>query len=162
MLPDDGSPAPALGGTENAAPAPEDAQRIAEQAAARMRAGDAATEGAGVEIVSVGPGHAVARMTVDGRHLNGYDMCHGGYLFLLADTALAYASNSSGQPAVAAGAEISFLRPAVRGDVVTAVAEQRAAAGRSGIYDVTVRRADDVVLAEFRGRTMRLRNPPRP
>ena len=91
-------------------------------------------------------------MTVDRRHLNGHGLCHGGYLFLLADTALAFASNSHGPAAVAAGADIVFLRPGALGDELVADARERSRAGRSGVYDVTVS-AGEVPVAEFRGRT---------
>lgn len=149
MLPDDTN-------DDSVTAAAEDPRRVAELAAARMGAGDAASSGAGVSLVSVGPGRAVTRMTVSDRHVNGHGICHGGYLFLLADTALAYASNSFGPAAVASGAEINFIRPARLDDELEAVAEPRASAGRTAIFDVTVRRGP-VVLAEFRGRTTRLR-----
>lgn len=90
--------------------------------------------------------------SVDRQHLNGHDLCHGGYLFLLADAALAFASNSHGPPAVAAGADFVFLRPGALGDELVADARERSRAGRSGVYDVTVS-AGDLPVAEFRGHT---------
>jgi phenylacetic acid degradation protein PaaD len=87
--------------------------------------------------------------------LNGHSICHGGYVFLLADTAFACACNSEGPVTVAAGADVTFIAPAREGDVLVASAQERARYGRSGIYDVTVRRGDDVV-AEFRGRSRTL------
>jgi acyl-CoA thioesterase len=78
---------------------------------------------------------------------------HGGYVFLLADTAFAFACNSYGERTVAAGGDIVFLDPARAGDVLTAEAVERARVGRSGVYDVTVRRADGSVVAEMRGRS---------
>ncbi|WP_010235815.1 MULTISPECIES: hydroxyphenylacetyl-CoA thioesterase PaaI [unclassified Pseudonocardia] len=130
-----------------------DPQRTAEESAAAMRAADHAARAAGVEIVDVGPGRAVATMTVSGEHANGHGVCHGGYLFLLADSAMAYACNAYGVSALATGADIAFLRPAATGDVLTAEAVERSLAGRSGLYDVTVRTGDGTVVAEFRGRT---------
>jgi acyl-CoA thioesterase len=129
-----------------------DAEEIATRAAAAMERGDEALRSAGVRLLAVGPGWARAAMTVDRRHLNGHGSCHGGYLFLLADVALGYASNSHGPPAVAAGADIVFLRPGALGDELVADARERSRAGRSGVYDVTVS-AGDVPVAEFRGRT---------
>jgi acyl-CoA thioesterase len=142
-----------------------EAESLARRVADVMRGADAATAEAGVELLDVGPGRAVARLVVASRHVNGHGVCHGGYLFLLADSAFAYACNSYGTPAVAAGAEITFLRPALPGDELVAEARVRSSAGRSGVYDVTVR-AGDTVVAEFRGhsvtRTERDATPPAP
>lgn len=117
-----------------------------------MRAADAASDGAGVEVVSVAPGRAAARLVVRERHVNGHAVAHGGYVFLLADTAFAYACNSFGVPTLAAGADITFMRSARLGDELVAEAQLRASSGRSGIYDVTVR-CGATVVAEFRGRS---------
>ncbi|HVB42779.1 MAG TPA: hydroxyphenylacetyl-CoA thioesterase PaaI [Streptosporangiaceae bacterium] len=120
--------------------------------AAAMFAADRASSDLGMELLDVGEGTATVRMTVARSMLNGHLIAHGGYLFMLADTAFACACNSRGQVTVAAGADISFVAPAAEGDVLVAVAVERASYGRSGIYDVTVRRGGDVV-AEFRGRS---------
>ena len=113
---------------------------------------DVASKGLGIELVEAGDGAAVARMRVTAAMLNGHAIGHGGFVFLLADTAFALACNSHGPATVAAGGEISFLRPVREGDVLEAYATERVRQGRSGIYDVTVRRGDEVV-AEFRGRS---------
>lgn len=130
----------------------DDAIRTARDAADAMQRADRAARGAGVRLLDVGPGRALVAMTVQDRHVNGHGICHGGYLFLLADAALAYASNSHGVSAVAAGADIAFLRPVRLGTELVAEAVERALAGRSGLYDVSVRAGDEAV-AEFRGRT---------
>lgn len=122
-----------------------------------MLARDTATRSLGIELGGVAPGRATARMQVTAAMVNGHAVAHGGYLFLLADTAFAFACNTHGADVVAAGAEVSFLAPAHEGDHLTAVATERVRAGRSGIYDVTVSRADGTVLAEFRGRSRELR-----
>ncbi|WP_300018139.1 hydroxyphenylacetyl-CoA thioesterase PaaI [Pseudonocardia sp.] len=127
-------------------------EEIARRSAAAMERADAAGRGAGVRLLGVSPGAARVGMTVAARHVNGHGICHGGYVFLLADAALAYASNSHGVSAVAAGADIAFLRPTALGDELVAEAVERARTGRSGLYDVTVR-SGDTVVAEFRGRT---------
>ncbi|TDC33912.1 hydroxyphenylacetyl-CoA thioesterase PaaI [Micromonospora sp. KC213] len=116
---------------------------------------DVASRGLGIELVDAGDGTARARMRVTAAMVNGHGIGHGGYVFLLADTAFALACNSHGPPTVAAGGEISFLRPVRAGDVLTATATERVRHGRNGIYDVTVRRGDEVV-AEFRGRSRTL------
>ena len=121
-----------------------------------MMAGDRASAALGIELVEHGPGWARARMTVRPDMVNGHDIAHGGLIFALADTAFACACNSWGPVTVAAGAEIAFLASARLGDVLEAHAEVRSRRGRAGIYDVTVRRGDEV-LAEFRGRSAELR-----
>ena len=122
---------------------------------AAMMAADAASRALGIEVVGYGAGRATARMTVRPDMVNGHDIAHGGLVFALADTAFACACNSFGPVTVAASAEIVFVAPARLGDDLVADAVQRTSFGRSGIYDVTVRRGDEVV-AEFRGRSHRV------
>src|SRR4051794_33377744 len=120
-----------------------------------MLAADAASSALGITVDSYGEGSAVARMVVRADMVNGHALAHGGLVFTLADTAFAAACNSVAAPTVAAGAEIVFVAPARLGDELVATASQRTAFGRSGIYDITVRRGDDVI-AEFRGRSHQL------
>jgi acyl-CoA thioesterase len=121
---------------------------------------DTASKALGIELLDAGDGRATVRMRVTGDMVNGHAMTHGGYVFMLADTAFACACNSHGPVTVAAGADITFLRPTAAGDVLTAYAQERVTQGRSGIYDVTVSREGDVV-AEFRGRS-RVISPGKP
>jgi len=121
-----------------------------------MMANDEASRGLGIELIDQGEGRAVTRMTVRGDMVNGHAMAHGGLVFALADTAFACACNSFGPVTVAASAEIVFVAPARAGDVLVAEAVLRTRFGRSGLYDVTVRR-DTEVIAEFRGRSHQLR-----
>jgi acyl-CoA thioesterase len=121
-----------------------------------MLAADRASAALGIEVTGHGAGWARARMTVRPDMVNGHELAHGGLVFALADTAFACACNSWGPATVAAGADITFLRPARLGDVLEAEARVRTRRGRSGIYDVTVRREDEVI-AEFRGRSTELR-----
>jgi acyl-CoA thioesterase len=125
-------------------------------AAREMFEADAASRALGIDLIETGAGTATARMKVTGAMLNGHQIMHGGYLFLLADTAFACACNSHGPVTVAAGADISFIAPAHLDDELTAVAAERTRYGRSGIYDVTVSRetpGGPVTVAEFRGRS---------
>lgn len=122
-----------------------------------MFAADEASRRLGIELVGHGPGTAVLHMTVTSAMVNGHGIAHGGYLFLLADTAFACACNSHGPVTVAAGADIVFVAPAREGDLLVAHAEERARFGRSGVYDVSVRRAGEVI-AEFRGRSRSVRD----
>jgi acyl-CoA thioesterase len=118
---------------------------------------DRASRALGMEAVVVELDHAVVRMTVTDTMVNGHAIAHGGYIFTLADSAFALACNSRGSVTVAAGADISFVTPVRRGDVLVADATQRASYGRSGLTDVTVRReSDGAVVAEFRGRSRSL------
>jgi acyl-CoA thioesterase len=124
-----------------------------------MMAADRASAALGIELVEQGPGRALTRMTVREDMANGYEIAHGGLVFTLADTAFACACNSRDGAAVAAGADVVFVAPARVGDVLEAEAVERTTFGRSGVYDVTVRRGDEVV-AEFRGRSALLRVQP--
>ena len=128
---------------------------LATSSAARMYADDAASQAAGITVHDVAPGRATARMTVAETMINGHEMAHGGYVFLLADTAFAFACNTYGVTTVAQACDIVFVRAARRGEELTAVAVERARYGRSGIYDVTVTAGGDLV-AEFRGRSRSL------
>lgn len=117
-----------------------------------MFAADEASRGLGIELLEQGEGTAVLRMTVTPAMVNGHGIAHGGYVFLLADSAFACACNSHGPVTVAAGADITFVAPAHQGDELVARAEERTRYGRSGLHDVSVRRGDEVI-AEFRGRS---------
>ena len=129
------------------------------QAVREMWATDLASRSIGMELLDAGEGHAVVRMPVTDTMINGHDVAHGGYLFLLADSAFACACNSYGPVALAAGADITFVAPVRRGDVLEARAAERVRFGRSGVYDVTVYRGDEVV-AEFRGRSRTVGSSP--
>ncbi|MFZ3599105.1 hydroxyphenylacetyl-CoA thioesterase PaaI [Streptomyces sp. BH104] len=121
-----------------------------------MFAADQASRQLGIELLSAGEGAAELRMTVRENMVNGHGIAHGGYVFLLADTAFACACNSRGPVTVASGADITFVAPAAEGDVLRASARERTTYGRSGIYDISVRRGEEVI-AEFRGRSRVIR-----
>jgi acyl-CoA thioesterase len=132
---------------------------MTDPAVERMLADDAASRLLGITVESAAAGRAVARMTVRADMVNGHAIAHGGFVFTLADTAFACACNSWGPVTVAAGADIVFVAPARLGDELVAEAVARTRFGRQGIYDVTVRRGDEVV-AEFRGRSTAPRSTP--
>lgn len=134
--------------------ASSNAQQVAERAAAVMWEGDRASRAMGMELVEVGPGRAVLTMTVRDDMVNGHDICHGGHIFTLADSAFAFTCNSHGRTTVAQAADITFLAAARHGDVLRASGVERWQRRRNGITDVTVTREDDgEVIAEFRGRS---------
>jgi acyl-CoA thioesterase len=116
----------------------------------RMLADDAASRALGIEVRDVTAGAATATMTIRADMVNGHGITHGAFVFAIADTAFACACNSHGPLTVAAAVDITFVAPSHAGDVLEARAVERIRFGRSGIYDVTVRRGDDVI-AEFRG-----------
>ena len=128
--------------------------------AGAMFDGDHASWALGIEMLRASDGEAIARMRLTEAMVNGHSIAHGGYVFLLADTTFACACNSYGPVTVAASAEITFVAPAYEGDLLHAYAAERTRFGRSGIYDVTVRRGageDAPVVAEFRGHSKTLK-----
>jgi acyl-CoA thioesterase len=139
-------------------------QELAEACAATLFEADVSSRHLGIELVEMGPGRAVTTMTVSPTMVNGHGIVHGGYLFLLADTAFAFACNSHGLMTVAHSAQIIFLEPARAGDRLVARAEERllyGAESRNGICDVTIRRDGNppAVVAEFRGASRSLSRP---
>lgn len=119
---------------------------------------DRASQVLGMQLLELDRGRASVQMTVTGDMVNGHGVAHGGYVFTLADTAFACACNSHGPTTVAAGADITFVAPVHEGDALVARADERTRFGRSGIYDVTVRRGDEII-AEFRGRSRTISRP---
>jgi acyl-CoA thioesterase len=120
----------------------------------RMWDDDAASRKLGMVLHEAVDGRARLTMRVSSEMVNGHGMCHGGYLFVLADSAFACACNSHGPVTVAAAADIVFVASAREGDELEAVAVERTRFGRSGVCDITVTRpADGQVIAEFRGRS---------
>jgi acyl-CoA thioesterase len=138
---------------------PVDPAEVARRCAAAMYADDLASQAAGIAIPEVMPGRATARMQVTPEMINGHGVCHGGYVFLLADTAFAFACNTRGEATVAQACDIVFLRPARLDEHLVAEAVQRIRYGRNGICDVTVSGAAGAVVAEFRGHSRGLGRP---
>jgi acyl-CoA thioesterase len=120
-----------------------------------MMATDAFSSGLGIRVLRARDGQALVGLAVTPELANGHGIAHGGVVFSLADTAFACACNSFGRATVGAAAEITFVAKALVGDELAAEAVLRTQFGRTGIYDVTVRRGADVI-AEFRGRSHRL------
>jgi acyl-CoA thioesterase len=118
---------------------------------------DRASRGLGMRLDDVAPGRARLSMTVTEAMANGHGICHGGFIFSLADSAVAFASNQRGGAAVAQHAAISFIRPGRVGEILVAEAVERMRAGRSGMYDVRISTAGGELVAEFRGHMRTLR-----
>lgn len=137
----------------NDAAAPMDPQRVAEAVARGMFDKDPATQSLGMTVEAVGPGYARLTMTVRADMLNGFGICHGGFITLLADSAFAYACNSRNELTVAASIAVEFLTPVHEGDRLAAEAREVATAGRNGVYDITVSNQDGKMVAVMRGRS---------
>ncbi len=128
-----------------------DADALARACADAMWREDRASAGLGMRLEAVGPGRAVLSLTVSEAMVNGHGICHGGFIFALADSAMAFAANSHGLHALAQHCAITFIRPARLGETLVAEAVERTRGARAGIYDVRVSGGDGAVVAEFRG-----------
>jgi len=144
-------------GEHHPATTPQEAQALAERVAAAMYARDQASQAMGMKIAAVGPGCAELTMTVRTDMLNGHAICHGGFIFTLADSAFAFACNSYNLTTVASGCAIDFVAPAREGDVLAAVAHERSVSGRTGVYDIEVKNQHGQTVALFRGKSYRIK-----
>jgi len=126
-------------------------QERAEHSAKVMWERDAASKWLGITLNAIGPGTATVSLDIDDHHLNGHQICHGGYIFTLADSAFALACNSYNKLAVAQHNQIAFLSPGKKGEKLIAHAAERVLNGRSGIYDVDIVSSDGRQIALFRG-----------
>jgi len=130
---------------------------LAKQVGESMFAVDTASKDTmGMQLMSCEPGRAVIQMTVKEMHLNGHKICHGGFIFTLADSTFAFACNSYNKVAVAAGCSIEFLKPGQLGDVLICVGQEQALSGRHGIYDMKVTNQKGDVIAMFRGKSAQI------
>ena len=132
------------------------AQELAEAVAEAMWSRDRAAQALGMRIDSVAPGRASLSMPVRSDMVNGHHICHGGLIFALADTAFAYACNAYNRNTVASGCNIDFVATGREGDTLQAEAVERTLAGRTGVYDVTVRDSAGKTVALFRGKSYRI------
>lgn len=135
-------------------------QQIADRVHEAMYANDRATKALGIQVLEVGPGRAVLTMTVREDMLNGHDICHGGLIATLADTAFAYGCNAYNEVTVASGFAIDLIAPGRLGDVLTARCAEVAKAGRTGVYDTEVTNQRGERVAVFRGRSYTARGKP--
>jgi acyl-CoA thioesterase len=136
-----------------------DPQALAESCAAAMWARDKASANLGMAIERVGPGTAVVTMTVRSDMVNGHGMCHGGFIFTLADSAFAFACNSYNVTTVAASCDIAFLKPARAGEVLRATAREVYRESRNGIYDIAVTDESCAAIAHVRGKSRTIGGP---
>jgi acyl-CoA thioesterase len=133
------------------------ALELAKAVGESMFASDLASrETMGMELLECKPGYARMSMRVRERHLNGHRICHGGFIFTLADSTFAFSCNSHNKVAVAAGCSIEFLRPGKLGDILTCEGMEQTLSGRHGIYDMKVVNQDGEVVAMFRGKSAQI------
>ena len=137
-----------------------DAQRIAEATRDAMWANDRASKALGMQVTAIGPGTATLTMTVREDMLNGHDLCHGGLIATLADSAFAFSCNAYNEVTVASGFDIHLIAGARGGDVLTAVARELSKSGRTGVYDITVSNQRGEPVAAFRGRSYTMKGKP--
>jgi acyl-CoA thioesterase len=137
----------------------DDKQTIARDVAETMIGNCGFSQGLGMRIADAGPDFASIEMTLTSLHMNGHDICHGGAIFAMADTAFAHACNSDNIVTVAQQCQVNFLKPGKLGDVLCATAQARSLAGRTGIYDVAVTDQNGALIAEFRGMCRKLSGP---
>jgi acyl-CoA thioesterase len=133
-----------------------DAQALAERVTEAMYANDHASRSLGIAVASVAPGRAEMTMTVRADMVNGHAICHGGFIFLLADSTFAFACNSYNRNTVAQGCTIDYLAPAHEGDVLRAIGVERSRTGRTGVYDIEVQNQHGKTIALFRGKSYRI------
>lgn len=134
-------------------PTPHNPHELASAAGQSMYGRDRASRELGIRLDDIRPGYARMSMTVDAWMLQGQAVCHGGLMFALADSAMAFASNSHNEAHTALNCNIDFLRPAVAGDVLTAEATEDNRTRRTGMYNVRVTNQDGETVCFFRGRT---------
>ena len=132
---------------------------LAERVVAEMMVKDAFSQWLGVVIVDIRPRRAVVRMTVREEMVNGFGVCHGGIAFSLADSALAFASNTHGRVTVSIENTITYPKVIAIGDTLTATAKEESSTSRLGFYKVTVRRSDDTIVALFKGTVYKTQKP---
>lgn len=133
------------------------AQQLAEAAAAAMYARDRASATFGIRLLNIGAGLARMQMVVREDMVNTQSTCHNGFIFTLADTAFAYASNSHNKNAVASNCMIQYMRAAHTGDLLTATCQEQVLEGRDGLYDIRVENEDGELVALFRGRSTQIK-----
>lgn len=135
---------------------PDEAHALAQRVAEAIERSDAASRLLGIRLAEIRPGYARMTMTVRADMLNGHALCHGGLIFTLADSCFAYACNSYNRNTLASACGIDFLAPAKEGDLLVAEGVEQSLAGRSGVYDVTVKNGNGVTVALFRGKSHRI------
>lgn len=140
--------------------AQETSQATADRAREALWRHDHASQALGIRLIEVGPGYCRAEMVVRQDMLNGFAIIHGGLLTTFADTAMAFASNSHGEMAVATSLGMDFVASAREGETLTTEAREISRTRRTGLYDATITAGDGRLIAVMRGRVQRLVGKP--
>ena len=135
-------------------------QQLAEHVRTAMYANDGASQALGMQVVAISPTSATVTMAVRADMLNGHATCHGGFITTLADSAFAFACNAGNEMTVASGLAVDFVAPGRPGDVLVAEAKELSQAGRTGVYDVTIRNQQGQLIALFRGKSYSMKGKP--
>jgi acyl-CoA thioesterase len=134
----------------------QEKQALAELAGKTMYERDRASQALGMRLDAIRPGYARMSMRVREDMLNGHGTCHGGYIFMLADSAFAFACNSHNFNTVGAGCTIDYLAPGRAGELLVAEAVEQALSGKTGVYDIAVSNEEGQRIALFRGKSHRI------
>ena len=137
-------------------PSMQEKQALAELAGKTMYERDRASQALGMRLDAIRPGYARMSMRVREDMLNGHGTCHGGYIFMLADSAFAFACNSHNFNTVGAGCTIDYLAPGRAGELLVAEAVEQALSGKTGVYDIAVSNEEGQRIALFRGKSHRI------
>ena len=135
-------------------------QQLAEHVRSAMFANDGASQALGMQVTAISPTSATVTMAVRADMLNGHATCHGGFITTLADSAFAFACNAGNEMTVASGLAVDFVAPGRPGDVLVAEAKELSQAGRTGVYDVTIRNQQGQLIALFRGKSYSMKGKP--
>ena len=133
------------------------ADRIAAAVGQGMFRRDCAAQALGIELIETRSGFARMTMKVRPDMVNGHDICHGGLIFTLADTAFAYACNSGNKSTVAQSCVVTFIAAARTGDVLTATAIERNRTQRTGLTDIDVTDQSGKLIAVVRGHSHQIK-----
>lgn len=133
----------------------ETAQNLAERVVDAMMAADAFSRWLGIRVLAVRPREATVAMTVRDEMVNGFGVSHGAIVYALADSALAFASNTHGRITVSIENSITYPHAVHVGDELVANALEEGASNRLGYYRVTVTRKDGTAVGLFRGTVYR-------
>ena len=121
----------------------------------KMFDNDAFSQWLGIKRIEDGAGISVLKMTVRKEMLNGFYILHGGIAYSLADSALAFASNSQGKKAVSVETSISHIEACKEGDVLTTHTQEMSLSNKIGVYQITITNQDDKTVALFKGTVYR-------
>lgn len=132
------------------------AQHLAEKTCTYLYQKDYASQALGIQISQILPGAVTLTMPIRQDMINGMNICHGGIISALADTALAFACNTENILSIVSSFTMEFILPVQQGDLLSASTQAIAQTGRTMLYDVNVYNQHQQLIATLRGRVQRL------